>query len=130
MLLKPANLDNGVIKIVQHKTGYLHCAKITHHTQEALEKLASYKRPYLFGLAKSTRRTWEKKLFDVAETLGFNRQYRQGLGTLRKTHATEVYRKHGIAAASESLGHRSGTRIAKDHYIDSAAVKTYLVNLR
>lgn len=122
MLLKPANLDNGVIKIVQHKTGYLHCAKITHHTQEALEKLASYKRPYLFGLAKSTRRTWEKKLFDVAETLGFNRQYRQGLGTLRKTHATEVCRSSDASAAAFSLGHVGGSQIAIRHYISPDAI--------
>jgi integrase len=122
MLLKPVNVDGNVIRIIQHKTGYVHCSRITNHTRAALETLAGYKRPYLFGLAKSTRRTWEKRLFDVAETLGFTRTYRQGLGTLRKTHATEICRTSDASAAAFSLGHVGGSQIAIRHYISPDAI--------
>lgn len=43
----------------------------------------------------------------------------QGIGTLRKCHATQVNSVHGIAAAAESLGHTSGITIARNHYVDA-----------
>lgn len=124
------DLAKRTIQLTQHKTGGAITVEISPETVVLLDLARKYHHELVIPLQKSGIRKWESRLYALASSIGFVRRPGQGLGTLRKTHATEVYRKHGIAAASESLGHRSGTRIAKDHYIDSAAVKTYLVNLR
>lgn len=121
------NLTKRTIQVTQHKTGDAITVEISTETASLLRQARKYHHELVVPIQKSGIRKWEAKLYALASTIGFIRRPGQGLGTLRKTHATEVYRTHGIAAASESLGHRSGTRIAKDHYIDSAAVKTYLV---
>jgi integrase len=122
MMLKSTDIEGNVIRIVQRKTGNVHCCSITNSTSVALSRLCTPKRQYLFGLPKSTRRKWELLLFQIAENLGLTRKYRQGLGTLRKTHATEVCRISDANAAALSLGHVSGSEIARKHYIQPDAM--------
>jgi integrase len=123
------DLKNQTIQLTQHKTGGAIAVCISDDTAMLLAALKKYCLPQVLPIGKSGIRKWEAKLYQLAAAIGFVRRPGQGLGTLRKTHATEVYRTHGIAAASESLGHRSGTKIARDHYIDATAQKSYLVSL-
>jgi integrase len=78
----------------------------------------------VFPLSKSGVRRIELILFETAAKLGFRRMRGQGLGCLRKSHATQVYTAEGESAAAESLGHVSGTRTVRRHYIDSRSIKS------
>lgn len=109
----------GVITITQHKTSRPHTALVGPEALAALRELRKYNRERVFPLSKGGFRRWELKLFSAARKLGFSRRKRQGIGTLRKTHATEVCREHGVAAAAESLGHYGSQSTARNHYIDS-----------
>jgi integrase len=114
------DLDNGLVRIVQHKTGKAHVANIGVCTIEAIRKIQLPLRAEVIPLLKSGVRKWELQLFAHAEkTTGFKRRKGQALGTLRKTHGTEVCREHGIEAAAHSLGHVSGTRVARRHYVQA-----------
>lgn len=108
------------ITIMQHKTGKPHTFRLSQAAIDAVAPLLD--RPKVFGLPKSTIRLWEKRLFEAAELHGFVRSRGQALGTLRKTHATEVARREGVEAAARSLGHVSGTKIAIDSYVQADAV--------
>jgi len=116
------SIQGNQVFIVQHKTQRPHVARITDHTLEAIEPLLKLRRKHLFGFPRATARRWELHLFTQAEGLGFRRRYRQGLGTLRKTHGTEVCRISDLNAAAISLGHVSGSMIARRHYVQPDAL--------
>lgn len=111
------------VSIVQHKTGKPHTFSLSEAALAALEPLCQPGRDAAFGLPRSTARRWELKLFEAAEPFGFTRSRGQALGTLRKTHGTEVCRHSGLAAAAQSLGHVSGTLIARQSYVQPDAIQ-------
>lgn len=124
------DLSSRTLSLCQSKTDQAIVCGFSSRTGQVLHRMAKSRFQKVFPIDKSGMWKWEQKLYRLAAIYnGFARQQRQGLGTLRKTHATEVYREHGLAAASESLGHRSGTRVVRDHYVDSAARKVYSVRL-
>jgi len=110
------------ITLVQHKTGNTHVAAFSKVSERALKDLLTYGRNKVFPVGLASMRRWEKLLFQLADRhYGFARKAGQALGTLRKSHATDVYLSHGELAAALSLGHVSGTTVARRHYIDSSA---------
>jgi integrase len=125
-LLRWADVDfcQKTITLTQHKTKRAHTARLS---PAALALLAEIERPpreKVFPLSKSGVRRIELILFATAFKLGFRRLRGQGLGCLRKSHATQVYTAEGESAAAESLGHISGTRTVRRHYIDSRSIKS------
>jgi integrase len=114
------------ITLAQHKTGGVVTRGFSVPTKDKLLELNRYGFDRILPMSKTVMRRLEGKLFLAASELGFVRQRGQGLGVLRKTHGTEVYRDHGIAAAAESLGHSSGVRVTRRHYIDSSAEMVYV----
>lgn len=119
-LLRVDQIDQ-IVTIVQHKTGKPHSFRLSPHAIEALQRCKIAGRDRLFGVPKSTARRWELILFRAAEHHGFSRQRGQALGTLRKTHGTEVCRSFGLEAAARSLGHVSGVQVARRSYVDPTA---------
>jgi integrase len=117
------NQIDGDVIITQHKTSVPHCAYLSPQSQESLRAIQFPERELIFPLTKGGVRRWELKLYDVAKNHGFSRRKGQGLGTLRKTHATEVYRSEGESAAAESLGHVGGVRTARASYIAHDAIR-------
>lgn len=111
------------VAIVQHKTGKPHCFQLSSQALAALEPLLQEGREQAFGVPRSTARRWELKLFEAASKFGFVRRRGQALGTLRKTHGTEVCRESGLTAAAHSLGHVSGTLIARRSYVQPDAIE-------
>lgn len=110
--------------IVQHKTGIAHHGMLRPQTMVALEILRQrIKTDHVFPLSKGGVRRLELALYREATKLGFKRRKGQGIGTLRKTHATGVYTVAGEHAAAESLGHVGGVRTARRSYIDHRAVQ-------
>jgi integrase len=120
--LTPADVARNVISITQNKTGRPHSFAITAATRAALEPLIAAGNPTIFPASKRQVEKWEARLFAASKTFGFFKQYRQGLGTLRKTNATEICRRDGVTAAARALGHVSGVAIALKHYIAPDAV--------
>jgi len=120
------DLDSGTISLTQHKTGQLHGCRIGEAATAALLTLAGYALAPVFPLDKSGVYRWERILYQHAAGAGFRRRTRQGIGTLRKSHATEIYRLYGLSAASESLGHSGSTQTARNHYIASETHNSYL----
>jgi integrase len=118
------NIDfaKSIATIVQHKTGNSHSFAIGAETLNALKAIVEPRREVVFPLAKSGMESVWRRLYAEAKSFGFIRKKGQGLGTLRKTHATAIYREHGLAAAAESLGHVSGSGIASRHYVDAGAM--------
>jgi integrase len=108
--------------IIQHKTGKPHSFQLSDQAIAVLSPLLQPGREAAFGLPRSTARRWELKLFEAAEKFGFVRTRGQALGTLRKTHGTEVCRANGLTAAAQSLGHVSGTLIARQSYVQPDAI--------
>lgn len=115
---------SDVVTIVQHKTGKPHSFRLSPTALAALQPLMSEDRESVFGLPRSTARRWELALFRAAANHGFTRRKGQALGTLRKTHGTEVCRSSGLEAAASSLGHVSGTEIARRSYVQPDAIAT------
>jgi len=107
------------ITICQHKTSKVHTSIFSQDSHDWLKKLQKYNEKNVFPLCKWGVRRWEGFLYERAEKLGFSRISGQGIGTLRKSHATQVDAERGIAAAAESLGHVSGVAIARNHYVDA-----------
>jgi integrase len=124
-LLRWSNIDlsTGSIAIVQHKTRKPHTAKISIDAVRMLDRICNPAREFVFPLTKSGVRRLELLLYQYAQSVGFRRIKGQGIGTLRKTHATEIYRQEGESAAAESLGHVGGVRTVRTCYIDGRAVK-------
>lgn len=116
------DFDRRLVTFVQSKTGNPHTAAFSQVTARCLEALKAYGRDAVVPVGRWSIRRWELQLFHVATTqFGFVRRKGQALGTLRKSHATSVYLAHGELAAALSLGHVSGTLVARKHYIASSA---------
>jgi len=120
--LTPADVQRDVITIVQHKTGKPHSFRLSPTARRALEPVLKAKNKTIFPASKFAIDRWGKRLFFQAQKIGFNRTPRQGLGSLRKTHATEVCRNHGLESAAHALGHVSGTTIARRFYVEPDAI--------
>jgi integrase len=120
--LTPADFTRDVVSITQHKTGNLHSFSITAATRAALEPLIAAGNDTIFPASKRQVEKWEARLFAASKPFGFFKQRRQGLGTLRKTNATEICRRDGVSAAARALGHVSGVATAIKHYIAPDAI--------
>jgi site-specific recombinase XerD len=114
--------DRNQVSVVQHKTGQRHSFTLTDYTVEAIRKIQRVGSDRVFPASRNTIRRWELRLFAAAEAHGFIRRRGQGLGTLRKTHGTEVCRTQGLEAAASSLGHIGGTAIAREYYVSPDAL--------
>lgn len=114
------NWDTRQIILTQKKTKKIHVSYFGDGSLNALRTLSKYNQQLVFPVGKSGMGRWEKLLYKRAAQIGFMRRHREGIGTLRKSFATQVYSQFGLAASAESLGHRSGTKIAQKHYIDSS----------
>jgi integrase len=123
-VLRPADIAGGVITLTQHKTNRPHVCTLSPLALEALRPLLATGSATVFPPRKTTMRRWELRLFKFAEKFGFVRLEGQALGTLRKTNATEVCRRDGLDAAARSLGHVSGSGIAKRYYVAPDAIAT------
>ncbi|HBE68827.1 MAG TPA: hypothetical protein DDW52_11835 [Planctomycetaceae bacterium] len=117
------DFDRKIIQITQNKTGKPHTACFDDVCSAALKAISKPKREHVFPLKKWGMRRWTLILFDAAEEFGFRHTFRQGLGVLRKSHGTEVCRQSGLHVAAESLGHVSGSRIARAHYVAPEALR-------
>lgn len=113
----------GSMAITQHKTRNPHSALISEQTKHWLAKIANPTRELVFPLSKGGMRRLELKLYKESIRHGFSRMKGQGIGTLRKTHATDIYITDGEVAAAESLGHVGGARTVRASYIDHRAVR-------
>lgn len=118
------DMDNGAVSVTQNKTKNPHVGRLQHTSIECLERIRNPFRDKVFPVGKGGMRKLELKLFALAKEMGFRRCRGQGLGTLRKTHATVIYERDGENAAAESLGHVGGTRTVRASYIDSRSIKT------
>jgi integrase len=115
------DFEERTVSIVQHKTRQPHVALLSQRTIDAIKKLSTT--GLIFPLGKTGVRKWERKLYLIAKKeFGFKIRARAGIGTLRKSHATEVFTEFGLDAAARSLGHIGGTGIARKHYVDSRAI--------
>lgn len=121
--------EDRSIALIQHKTGKPHIVFLSDETVLAIETIRS-PRDKIFPLTWGGIRRWMDRIFEGAAKEGFVRLPGKNLGTLRKTNATQVFIADGEAAAAESLGHSSGTRIAKKHYIDHRARRQYSIPKR
>lgn len=119
-----ADQIGATVTITQHKTGKPHSFQLSPDALAALQPLIGEERERVFGMPRSTARRWELALFKAAAAHGFLRRKGQALGTLRKTHGTEVCRASGLEAAASSLGHVSGTAIARRSYVQPDAIAT------
>ena len=117
------------IMLIQHKTRQTAHRFSWRRNDRAIEKIRDG-RELLFPLTWGGIRRWMERIFEGAAKKGFVRLPGKNLGTLRKTNATEIYITDGEAAAAESLGHTSGTRIVRRHYIDHRARRQYSVPRR
>lgn len=123
------NLRENRISLVQNKTRHPILCGFSDSTAKILKRLKPYQFDNVLPVSKTVVWKMEQRLYRIASNCGFKRRKRQGIGMLRKTHGTEVYREHGLSAAAESLGHRSGEKIARDHYVDSRVQRVYSVRL-
>lgn len=123
-LLKWGQIDftTGSLTLVQHKTNHHHTARLDLAAANALQAIRAPIRERIF-ISKSAMSRWERRLYKIAAIYGFKRKRGQGLGTLRKSHATEICRLQGLNAAAESLGHVSGSAIARLHYVQPDALR-------
>lgn len=117
------------IMLVQHKTRKPHIVFLSDESVKAIENIRG-ERDRIFPLTWGGIRRWMERIFEGASVQGFVRLPGKNLGTLRKTNATEIYITDGEAAAAESLGHTSGTRIVRKHYIDHRALRKYSIPRR
>ena len=101
--------DSGLIQIVQKKTKNPHVCRLSLDTLAIIDSTGASDREQIWPLTKWGWNVWTKKLLRAA---GLTR----GLSTLRKSHATAVYRERGKDAAAQSLGHAVvGTRVVLAH---------------
>jgi integrase len=117
------DLGSRRISITQHKTKRAHTARLSATSCDLLAGIERPPRDRVFPLSKSGVRRIELILFATAAKLGFRRMRGQALGTLRKSHATQIYEAEGEFAAAESLGHVGGVRTVRRSYIDSRSLK-------
>jgi len=117
------DFEFGTISITQHKTRRTHTALLSEDSKKALRAIQSPERELVFPIKKGGCRRLEVLLFEAAKRFGFQRVRGQGIGTLRKSHATEIYKKEGEVAAAESLGYVGGVRTVRTSYIDHREVR-------
>jgi integrase len=117
------DLESSRVIITQHKTHKPHTAVLSTDSIQSLLRIERPTRSRVFPLGKGGMRKLELLLFSTASLSGFRRSRGQGLGTLRKTHATAIYEAEGEHAAAESLGHVGGTRTVRASYIDSRSIR-------
>lgn len=124
-LMRWVNIDfeYGTVSVTQHKTRRTHTALLSEESKNALKAIRSPERDLVFPIGKGGCRRLELMLFDAAKRFGFRRVRGQGIGTLRKSHATEIYKSEGEVAAAESLGHVGGVRTVRASYIDHREVR-------
>jgi integrase len=115
------------ITLVQNKTRKPHIVFLREEALDAIQRIRSVDNERIFPLTWAICRRWMERVFSLATQYGFKRLPGKNLGTLRKTNATQVYISDGESAAAESLGHTSGTRIVRKHYIDHRALRKYSV---
>lgn len=120
--LRWCQVRGDTIELVQSKTKIAHAVMLTPETSELVTRLRVFGGDLIFPLAKSTQAGWESKLWAASERHGFRRRKGMALGSLRKSHATEIAMVSDLATAAASLGHVTGTRIARLHYVESHAV--------
>lgn len=120
--LTPEDLKSDVLTIAQNKTSQPHSFRVSRLARQALEPVLAAGQKTIFPPTKYAMDRWNKRLIKAAESLGLTRRKRQGIGTLRKTHGTEICRTHGLEAAAQSLGHVSGTKIARKYYVEPDAI--------
>jgi integrase len=118
------DLGAGTITFTQHKTRKPHVGRLSKTSVKLLQQIRYPARNLVFPLTKGGVRRIELQLFEFAASLGFSRMSGQGLGTLRKTHATQIYEQEGEYAAAESLGHVGGVRTVRASYIDSRVIRS------
>jgi integrase len=118
------DINAATAVITQHKTHTPHVARLSPQAVSLLLRIESPARPLVFPLTKGGMRRIELLLYRIAASLGFRRIRGQGLGTLRKVHATQIYERDGEHAAAESLGHTGGTRTVRQCYIDHRAMRS------
>lgn len=116
-------LKSKTFAITQHKTSNPHSGLLSDDTVAALKAILSPPRQLVFPLSKGGVRRLELMLYTESFRHGFYRSKGQGIGTIRKTHATAIYVSDGECAAAESLGHVGGVRTARASYIDHRAIK-------
>ena len=123
--LKPCQVNTKTrrINLTIHKTGVQHSVEIGPQTVTALRPLLEAEGETLFKLNKAALYRWSCILFSASEKHGFARKGGQGLGVLRKLHATEVCKVLGLDAAARSLGHVSGSTLARKHYVEADAIE-------
>lgn len=95
-------------------------------SEATVASLVAIERPsrdLVFPLSKGGMRRLELMLYNESIRHGFTRIKGQGIGTIRKTHATAIYITDGECAAAESLGHVGGVRTVRASYIDHRAIK-------
>ena len=117
------NRQTGRINLTIHKTGKPHSVQVSQDTIALLEPLMAVEGGTIFKLDKAALYRWSLILFDAAKKHGFTRKRGQGLGVLRKLHATEVCKVNGLDAAANSLGHVSGSTLARKHYVEPDAIQ-------
>jgi integrase len=120
--LQWSQLDGNELSFSQHKTKGAHVSALSPATLTAVQRLRKSGSVRIFVLQPSGLRRWETLLFQAAARYGFTRAKGQATGTLRKTAATETARVDGLQAAAELLGHRSGTQVTRDHYVQPEAL--------
>ena len=122
-LLKRTALSGNVLTITQHKTKHPAAWRLSDRAMDALQPLLTVSADRLFVQSRNTIRRWELRLYDAAKPFGFHRERGCGIGTLRKTAATETCRaEQSIEAAARLLGHVSGTAIARRFYVGADAL--------
>lgn len=121
--LRPTDLTTPDVTIRQNKTGKSHSFRLSPVAMAAIQPLIAAGNETVFPATKYELDRWNKRLMKFAKKLGLKRRSRQGLGTIRKTHATEICRHHGLEVAARSLGHVTGTRMARDHYVAPSAIE-------
>lgn len=115
------DFERRTASVSQNKTGSIHTVFFSETTERYLRDLQVHGQTRVFPLNQWGVRRWYSLLFSRAEKLGWRPAKGQGLGVLRKTHATEIYRQYGLAAAAESIGHRGGITTVRNHYVDARA---------
>lgn len=115
--------ETKTFRVVQNKVKRQHSGRLNAITIKAIQRLNDGNRERVFPIGKDGFRYWTAKLYEAAAAYGFTRRHREGVKTLRKTHATERTRCDSPEAAARSLGHRHGSKVAQDHYIDPDAIQ-------
>lgn len=120
--LRNDDLVDGRLSVIQSKTGQPHTIELGNDAAAALNRISTAAGERLIPISRRQLRYWTDRLFHFATRYGFDRMPGQGIGTLRKTGATEVARHYGLEQAARFLGHIGGVEIARKHYVAPEAL--------